>query len=389
MHLPGPLFSLNFGLVNVPSLRERFVKKLFVLTFFLSPAYVHGQYILDPCMSSVKELGFFLRSDYVINMCEGCSSNFIASDMMQWNGTEWIGRNPYASTDLAPPPGCSVRAIYCGAYNWTRGGEGIALLLDKSLQEGQTYSYTFTYASDGYNGDGNFSPIIYTHSAVMSPGLPKYSTGFNVGRLPATDGWKTSTITFTATAQQRGHVWIILRAYESSGIILGNCEQPLIEALAANLVDSTICSEDKIQISAKKFASVQYQWSTGDVSPDITAGPGVYTLTIKNKHCSVKDTLIITAMDCSPQLLMPNFFSPNGDGDNPIFRPIFYNYMTRATLTVYNRWGTSIHSGDLFTGWDGTHHGQEVPEGVYFYSVVYITRTGTTRSAKGTVTVAR
>lgn len=72
------------------------------------------------------------------------------------------------------------------------------------------------------------------------------------------------------------------------------------------------------------------------------------------------------------QVTLPNAFSPNGDGNNDLFRLIQYGYVTLATFEIYNRWGSQVFSSTADgTGWDGKYLGQDCELGTYYYLVRY------------------
>jgi gliding motility-associated-like protein len=107
------------------------------------------------------------------------------------------------------------------------------------------------------------------------------------------------------------------------------------------------------------------------------------------------DTLIIsqlnvkTASNCQVELIIPNVFSPDGDGINELF-----SFQTKGILTlngrIFNRWGQEIYSWDnLINYWDGTYKGTLVPEGVYFYVLESTNIFYNTKVYKGTVTLIR
>ena len=67
-------------------------------------------------------------------------------------------------------------------------------------------------------------------------------------------------------------------------------------------------------------------------------------------------------------LLMPNAFSPNGDGINDIYKPKSgYQNITEFHAYIFNRWGQKLFEWtDPATGWDCTYKGSPVKNGVYF-----------------------
>lgn len=75
------------------------------------------------------------------------------------------------------------------------------------------------------------------------------------------------------------------------------------------------------------------------------------------------------------QLVMPNAFSPNGDGFNDIYNAKSgYQSIIKFQATIFNRWGQRIYSWNnpdrKVAGWDGTWHGKRVNDGVYYVVVV-------------------
>lgn len=87
---------------------------------------------------------------------------------------------------------------------------------------------------------------------------------------------------------------------------------------------------------------------------------------------------------------MPNAFSPNGDGQNDVFKPARICGVSKYEMDIYNRWGVRIYSGnDPLTGWDGTLKSQQQPVASYIWIVTY---TGTDQKVymhKGTVLLTR
>lgn len=291
----------------------------------------------------------------------------------------------FSNVTLPPPPGCNQRAIWMGYQGWTQNGEAFALRLDKPLEAGKTYSYAFTYASDGTGDLDDFSPIFYTTNEDYPINRSSINKAFRIGRLLPTDGWRTDTLRFTAAPQQQGHFWLIIHAKESSGMILGACDFNYLPAdfLAGPL---TLCFGDQLSISAPLGKYYSYIWSTGDFTQSISVGiAGTYSVTIRQQDCLAVDSIVVVGIDCEVRLVMPNYFSPNNDSYNTVFVPMEHNYIERGIVRVYNRWGTEIFKGDLFTGWDGSG----APVGVYYYRVDLTGKDGKPYTRQGPITLAR
>lgn len=79
----------------------------------------------------------------------------------------------------------------------------------------------------------------------------------------------------------------------------------------------------------------------------------------------------ITIVISESSLKVPNAFSPNGDGINDVFR-VTYKSLIKFNAYIFNRWGQRIYEWDLSNiddGWDGSHGGKPVKDGVYFIVV--------------------
>ena len=89
--------------------------------------------------------------------------------------------------------------------------------------------------------------------------------------------------------------------------------------------------------------------------------------------CAQTDSAAIdstTNTGVESKLIMPNAFTPNGDGHNDIFKAKEYRNLSEFHAYIFNRWGQKLYEWtDPAEGWDGTYHGSEVKTGVYFVLV--------------------
>ena len=76
---------------------------------------------------------------------------------------------------------------------------------------------------------------------------------------------------------------------------------------------------------------------------------------------------------CPCALLLPNAFTPNGDGVNDNFRPLHACDMESYSMTIFNSYGENIYfSTDPLKGWDGKLKNSVLNQGNYVWSVSYI-----------------
>lgn len=92
--------------------------------------------------------------------------------------------------------------------------------------------------------------------------------------------------------------------------------------------------------------------------------------------------------------MVPNAFTPNGDGINDNFGVITPNTLPFLEFYIYNRWGQLIFtSDDQYNKWDGTYESEIAPLGTYVWVVNYQFRNEGIGSElykdSGTVTLVR
>lgn len=84
-----------------------------------------------------------------------------------------------------------------------------------------------------------------------------------------------------------------------------------------------------------------------------------------------QDATPLTCTIAASRLEMPNAFSPNGDGINDVYRAKSgWQSIVEFHAVIFNRYGQKIYSwDDPAGGWDGTHNGTAVRDGVYYCQV--------------------
>ena len=138
--------------------------------------------------------------------------------------------------------------------------------------------------------------------------------------------------------------------------------------------NSTILPNSIINLIDNSTNATTWQWDFGNgynsnnQNPQTTySNTGIYTIsliTTDSMGCSDTTTKIL---DIKPGVLVPNVFSPNGDGTNDVFL-IPEIGLQDYKVEIYNRWGQILYSGEEGTAaWDGTTPtGEKCPEGTYF-----------------------
>ncbi len=116
---------------------------------------------------------------------------------------------------------------------------------------------------------------------------------------------------------------------------------------------------------------------------------GKYITYVKDANgCISSDTVQLIPDGCG--LVLPNAFSPNGDGLNDIFR-IKYPFAVKAfSLAVYNRLGEKMfETSNMTKGWDGTFKGIKQSVDVYAWVVHLTSLNNIEQTIKGIVTLLK
>lgn len=155
--------------------------------------------------------------------------------------------------------------------------------------------------------------------------------------------------------------------------------------------DTSLCNGEDFWLQVKGNGDT-YAWQDSSYSSSYhVTQPGIYKVVAQN-GCG-RDTLTtnINFVACSCQLLLPNAFTPDGDGRNDIFRPLHACEMSEFQMSIFDRFGDMVfRSVDPDKGWDGTFNGSKVPLGTFVWMVRYyntVTKQPVLR--KGTVLVIR
>lgn len=109
----------------------------------------------------------------------------------------------------------------------------------------------------------------------------------------------------------------------------------------------------------------------------------------ENETETITDPFIITVSES--ELKIPNAFSPNGDGINDTFK-VKYKSLVKFQATVFNRWGQKLYQwglDEIDMGWDGTAHGNQVADGVYYVVVKATGADGIEYTHRGDINILR
>ena len=116
-----------------------------------------------------------------------------------------------------------------------------------------------------------------------------------------------------------------------------------------------------------------YSWSNGMVGLEQNPIGETHTSfsLSDNKGCDVNKAIDVDQLLCC-KAVVPNAFSPNGDGKNDVLRVLPISVVSSVKFSIYDRWGKNVFTtNDLLQSWDGKLHGVDCELDVYFYYLEY------------------
>ncbi|GAB5525530.1 MAG: hypothetical protein Roseis2KO_34020 [Roseivirga sp.] len=154
-------------------------------------------------------------------------------------------------------------------------------------------------------------------------------------------------------------------------------EPALLEPDLETLINQPICpdaSDGTAYVEAKGGTpDYQFFWSNNDTvdqQEGMNFSRGSYTVRIVDAN-GCETSLEVEVIERFPKIFIPTAFSPNGDGENDLFRPVT-DCNLQYSVQVFNKWGGIVYaSSDITEGWDGTLNGQSAPDGKYSYIIFY------------------
>jgi gliding motility-associated-like protein len=104
----------------------------------------------------------------------------------------------------------------------------------------------------------------------------------------------------------------------------------------------------------------------GSTSTFVIYKSGDYTVTVTDSNgCFATATQYFEYID----VCIPNYFTPDGDGNNDGWGPGCATQYKDLTFDIFDRYGRKIATLRIGEKWDGTYQGRELPSGDYWYVV--------------------
>ncbi|GAA4947740.1 hypothetical protein GCM10023314_21300 [Algibacter agarivorans] len=216
--------------------------------------------------------------------------------------------------------------------------------------------------------------------AQVSGGVPPYNINWSSGSISGANGEIMDT-------NQNGLV--IIDVSDSLGCTTNfsyNVDIPVLGdadfAITSNAFSTFgfYSIQDPIQFTntaTGDYISISWDFGDGNFSAEenpthtyINEGSYIVTQTATYPFGCVYTKQITLIIEKGYSIIMPNAFTPNGDGMNAYFAPESIA-LSDITLNIYDTWGSLIYSekGDNIKGWDGKINDAEAENGNYYYTL--------------------
>lgn len=318
----------------------------------------------------------------------GTDQTVCSGDVVYLSGTASAGTAPYN-------------------YSWSNGSTNQNQTINPTATD--TYSVTVTDAN-GCTASSNVTVTVIDYPVVtVSPnadicygsstslqasGGTTYSwtpsSGLNDAGIANPVANPTTTTTYTVT---------VSNAQCSS---TGTVTVTVASAIGAGFAPDTTQGQAplSVEFSNSTSSAASYLWDFGDGNSSTDANPshtytqaGSYTVVMiatNSLGCTDTARFEFIVVENTSSLIIPNVFTPNGDGINETFS-FQEEGIATINVVILNRWGREVYNwSSTGKGWDGkSTDGKELPEGVYLYIVKATGVDGKTYDQSGTVQLIR
>jgi gliding motility-associated-like protein len=161
-------------------------------------------------------------------------------------------------------------------------------------------------------------------------------------------------------------------------------------------VDEVPCMDDTITVTG--HGSVTYLWKLNGTEMGsgeqnrmpLSSKNNLIVVNATDEHnCESVASVNIETVACC-DLMIPNAFSPNGDGLNDKFGPETLGNPSEFKMMIFNRYGQLIFTSlTIGNKWDGTYQGKPVDIGTYFFRIFNKCTNEAESTFKGDITLIR
>jgi gliding motility-associated-like protein len=139
------------------------------------------------------------------------------------------------------------------------------------------------------------------------------------------------------------------------------------EPLTLTLEQSNLNEITAVATGGKKDYTFQFNGADNGSNNTFTIKKsGTYTVTVTDANgCTVNANIEMTFIDVE----IPNFFTPDGDGENDFWMPKNTQAFPQILTVIFDRYGREVARLTAVDKWDGLYKTKELPSGDYWYIV--------------------
>lgn len=301
-----------------------------------------------------------VKMDHVTNACLGSDVLFKASGGTSY---QWSGPNGFSSNSAEVT---LAKVQYNDAGNYR-----LSAISDKGCSKDDS-THLFVNPIPSATLSGNDHICEGTSTQLQASGGIKYTWTPSIGLSSATSDKPIAAP--KDTTRYKVYVYNQYGCADSATILVNVWKKPIAFAGPDKK------TKEGISITLEGSAAgtdISYSWSPTVflnnpfiLKPTATLTEDArYTLTVtSNRGCGISsDDVFIKVYK---NVIIPNAFSPNGDGINDLWQIRGLSSYPDAVLQVFNRYGQQLYYSKSYNiPWDGTFKGTPLPVGTYYYVV--------------------
>lgn len=277
--------------------------------------------------------------------------------------TGTIGGTP---TAISPAANYTVTA-----YNM---GGSSSFVINITVQDITPEIITFTPLPEKTYGDPDFSPGATSNNNTIP--ITYASDNMNVATIVNGEIHITGAGNANITASQAGN-----QQYSAA--------TPVIQQLIVDRAPLLITAKDATRVAGLVNPVFVPQY-TGFVYADneqslaqrpvlsspatVDSAPGQYPIIVTGgsspNYVITPQNGTLTILPGEAAIVIPNLFTPNGDGVNDYWNIKSINFFPQCLVSVYARNGSLVFQSHGYPkAWDGTYNGNPLPTGTYYYVI--------------------
>jgi gliding motility-associated-like protein len=296
-------------------------------------------------------------------------------------------------------------------YNWSMGnslGDSVSQLVgDSTVYVTVTDSHGCMSKDSGYVGKTPGPRANMTQSDTI---CGSDNTGILIVTPTSNDGpftylWSSGHTTSVDAGLAQGTYYVtVYNAVGCDTVLQGIVPAYIVQNTATVSPSATVTQGQTVTISLMTnvpYTSVNWDpyipGSTNTlIASFVPTETTQYAVTVKyGQTCFFTDSFQIAVIpDTSNKIIIPNTFTPNGDGINDNFKLITYPAVNTFHIWIYDRWGNKVYeSTDVDFNWNGQDQyagDKPLDTGVYAYVVQYQTYgSGEKQTVGGNISLVR